>query len=233
MKCYKPYVVYHSEYQASEYPCGRCLACIQLRARDWAQRIKYEMEKKDICGDFVTLTTDDALATKYQGIYLEKSELQKLFKRIRKHHKIKYYACGEYGEKHGRAHYHALILRQKNSPINYQKYWKQGGIHVGAVTESSIAYCTGYLLKANAIPPWVPQSKKPFHIWSRGIGDEFMKGKTYIEMAREGNIPRRWRALADPAEIPPEQYKYPSEMTKGWEKYGRRKEQRNYTDRNQ
>ena len=47
---------------------------------------------------------------------LEKSELQKFFKRLRKRHekdinfKIKYLACGEYGKKRGRKHYHVILI---------------------------------------------------------------------------------------------------------------------------
>lgn len=231
MQCSQPYIKYHSEFQHSEYPCGKCLACRQLRSRDWAQRIKYELEDKTKLGDFVTFTVDDEKAVGTMGILLDKKDLQNLFKRMRHHHKIKYYAVGEYGESHGRAHYHALIIRSALKDIDYTKYWTFGNVHVGAVTDASIAYCTGYLLKANAVPPWVPPGAGPFHIWSRGIGDEWMKGKTFLEMAREGNIPRRWRALADEKELPKEVYKYPSEKVKGWELYGRRKEQQAYKDR--
>lgn len=233
MKCHQPYRVWHDLLQASEYPCGRCLACRQLRARDWAQRLTYALEDKTRTGDFITLTTDPANAIELQGLLLDKSELQRLFKRIRHHHKIQYYACGEYGEKHGRAHYHAIILRDKTKPIDYGKYWTQGAVHTGSVTQSSIAYCTGYLLKANAVPPGLPRKNLPFHIWSRGIGDEWMTGKKFIEMAREGNIPRRWRALADPEELPPEQWKTGSQLTQGWTRHGRFLEQKAYRDRHQ
>jgi len=227
MKCPQPYVVRHSEFQQSEYPCGRCLACRQLRARDWAQRIKFEMEKPNTAGDFVTFTYNDE---NNKTNYLDKTDLQKLMKRIRKHHKIKYYACGEYGEQFGRRHYHALIMHDEK-PIRYEAYWKKGEIHTGALTDASISYCTGYMLKANPVPAKTPRAARPFHAWSRGIGDDWMKGKTYLEMAREGNIPRRWRALADPEQIPPEVYKNPKDSIKGWQKYGRRKEQRWFADR--
>lgn len=173
----------------------------------------------------MTFTTDDKKAEGTQGILLDKSELQKLFKRIRKHHTIKYYACGEYGEKHGRAHYHAIIIRDDIKPIYYEEYWHQGNIDVGSVTPASLAYVTGYLLKKNAVPAGIPKENRPFHIWSRGIGDEYMRGKKFLEMAREGNIPRRWRTLAEESELPPEVWKYPNELTKGWEKYGRRRQQ--------
>lgn len=202
-----------------------------MRSKDWSQRIKYELEDKTKLGDFVTFTTDPKIAVGTQGFLLQKDELQRLFKRIRKHHKIKYYACGEYGEKHGRAHYHAIIIREANNPINYYDYWKQGQIDVGTVTPASIAYCTGYLLKANPVPHGIPQENIPFHIWSRGIGDNYMKNKTHIEMAREGNIPRRWRALADEKELPLQKWKKAQDTIKGWETNGRYKEQVAYEDK--
>nr|WAE43765.1 MAG: replication initiator protein [Microviridae sp.] len=231
MKCPQPYIVQHHGHYYSEYPCGRCLACRQLRARDWAQRIKYEMEDKTTTGDFCTFTIDDAKTKPEERLYLDKTELQKLIKRIRKNHKIKYYACGEYGEKHGRKHYHALILRKSNQEINYEKYWQMGRVEVGSVSEASIAYVTGYILKANAVPPGLPDNAKPFHVWSRGIGDKYMSGKSYLEMAREGNIPRRWRALAAENEIPYEAWKRSTDTIQEWQSYGRQKEQNAFTDR--
>lgn len=230
MKCTSPYIVQHSEFQHSEYPCGRCLACRQLRARDWAQRIKYELEDKTKMGDFVTLTFDDQRSDPLERMYLSKPTLQKFIKRVRKDHKVSYYACGEYGEKFGRAHYHLLMMRSRTSEIDYTKYWTKGNVDVGSVTEASIAYCTGYILKKNPVPVGIPADAVPFHLWSRGIGDRFMTGKTFIEMAREGNIPRRWRALADEKELPDEVYIYPKDRVKGWEKYGRRKQQQAFTD---
>lgn len=178
----------------------------------------------------MTFTYDDTKSTKLETMYLQKNALQKLFKRIRHHHKIKYYACGEYGETFKRPHFHGLILRETNNPIPYEKYWTKGNVHLGSITDASIAYCTGYLLKANAVPANLPKDALPFHIWSRGIGDRFMTGKTFLDMAREGNIPRRWRALADPKEIPDEKYLYPKDTLKGWQRYGRRKQQQAFHD---
>lgn len=59
----------------------------------------------------ITLTYDDQnVPTNYS---VEKPALQKFFKRLRKSlrgKKIKYFACGEYGEKTLRPHYHAIIF---------------------------------------------------------------------------------------------------------------------------
>ncbi|QXP08570.1 MAG: replication initiator protein [Arizlama microvirus] len=228
MQCPQPHVKWHSEHQASEYPCGRCLACRQTRAQDWAMRIKYELTDKTKTGDFVTLTYSDENQDSPQ---LNKKHLANFFKLMRHHHRLKYYGCGEYGERHQRRHFHALIIREATKELNYNKYWKKGEIHVGAVTDASIAYCTGYVLKANPVPAWVQKGHEPYHVWSRGLGDDYMTGKTLLEMAREGTVPRRWKAICDPAEIPPEEYKAPGQLTKGWEKYGRRKHQRWFQER--
>lgn len=230
MKCTEPHIVQHSEFQRSEYPCGRCLACRQLRARDWSQRIKYQLEDKSLQGDFVTFTFDDQRSTKLEQLLLSKPTFQKLIKRIRKHHKISFFGSGEYGEKFQRSHYHAIIMRNRQRDIDYSKYWTKGNVHVGSVTDASIAYVTGYLLKANAVPKGLPKDALPFHTWSRGIGDEWMKGKSFLEMAREGNIPRRWRALAEPWELPEQKYVYPKDAVKGWEKAGRRQQQKAFAD---
>lgn len=230
MKCTNPYIVYHSEFQTSEYPCGRCLACRQLRARDWSQRIKYELEDKKIMGDFVTLTFDDLRSTPLERMYTNKSHIQKFIKRVRRSHPLKFFAASEYGEKFRRPHYHLIILRNRESEIDYSKYWTKGNIDVGSVTDASIAYVTGYLLKKNAVPKDLPKDARPRHYFSRGIGDGWMTGKTYIEMAREGNIPRRWRALADEKELPSVRFIYPKDKIKGWEKLGRRKQQEAFAD---
>lgn len=230
MKCTSPHIVHHSEFETSEYPCGRCLACRQIRARDWSQRIKYHLEDKSLIGDFVTLTYDDKRSTVTQEPFLNKEDLQRLIKRIRKHHKISYFAAGEYGEKFQRKHWHLIVMRNRQSEIDYSKYWTVGNVDVGTVTDASIAYVTGYLLKANAVPKDAPREGRPRHYWSRGIGDKWMTGKTFIEMAREGNIPRRWRTLADEKELPSEKFVYPKDATKGWEKLGRRKQQQAFLD---
>lgn len=230
MKCTSPYIVYHSEFQTSEYACGRCLACRQLRARDWSQRIKYHLENKTKIGDFVTLTFDDQRSTPLERMYLSKPIFQKFIKRVRRKHHLSYFGAGEYGEKFQRPHYHLIILRKRESEIDYSKFWTKGNIDVGSVTDASIAYVTGYLLKKNAVPEGLPKDALPFHLWSRGIGDEFMKGKTFLDMAREGNIPRRWRALANENELPAIKFVYPKDRVKGWEKYGRRRQQQAFAD---
>ena len=153
MKCGSPYQKITAMGFAKEYPCGRCLNCRINRAEEWQTRLTIELEDDRTQGDFLTLTLDDSKVCPLLPLALSKRILQNFFKRIRKGGwKIKYFACGEYGESHHRAHYHAIILRGEDQP-NYEKYWQLGNVFVGTVTKSSARYVTGYLTKSNTIPP--------------------------------------------------------------------------------
>ena len=94
-----------------DVPCGHCLACRIARTREWTVRLLHESEFwEDTI--FVTLTYDDEHLPSDRS--LVPRDLTLFFKRLRKDlgdRKIKYYACGEYGDTFGRPHYHAIILR--------------------------------------------------------------------------------------------------------------------------
>ena len=90
-------------------PCGKCLACRVSRRREWATRMLHELSSYRESA-FLTLTYDDDHLPPNGS--LDKAALQKFFKRLRKSlgdRKIRYFACGEYGELYGRPHYHAIV----------------------------------------------------------------------------------------------------------------------------
>lgn len=111
-----------------EVACGSCLGCRLDRSRTWAMRILHESsEHSRNC--FITLTYDNENCP--VDFSLEKTHLQKFWKRLRKKKgKLRYYACGEYGDvcEHqlsasgkgelpkcpscntGRPHYHACVF---------------------------------------------------------------------------------------------------------------------------
>lgn len=106
MKCISP-VSLPSGYRV---PCGQCRVCRFARAREWAVRIMHELPYHS-SSVFVTLTYGDH-SIPYDGS-LEVESLQRFFKRLRRRldgRRIKYYACGEYGDQTGRPHYHAVIF---------------------------------------------------------------------------------------------------------------------------
>ena len=85
-------------------PCGKCPNCRSNRASAWSFRLIQE-DKRSLSSNFVTLTyaTEHVPILKSGYMSLNKSDLQKFFKRLRKLsiQRLRYYAVGEYGGKAG------------------------------------------------------------------------------------------------------------------------------------
>lgn len=147
------------------FGCGQCLACRINRRRVWTARLVLESYLHEkAC--FVTLTyRDDDLV--YNENYIPtlcKRDLQLFLKRLRKHfseRKIRYYACGEYGTRSLRPHYHLVLfgiapeeldetfmLYDGKSPRSLLlNLWTFGLVHVGECSRHSIQYVAGYVTK--------------------------------------------------------------------------------------
>ena len=89
-------------------PCGKCEGCRADQAKEWAIRCYHEStQHSKNC--FLTLTYDDEHLPHDGKIH--KEHLQKFFRAVRdKGYKIRYFACGEYGDQTRRPHYHAIIF---------------------------------------------------------------------------------------------------------------------------
>lgn len=137
---------------------------------------------------FVTLTySPENLpeAKKYPGGNLEKTDLQKFFKRLRfncsRNHpaqpRIRYYGVGEYGDKSQRAHYHAIIYGIDRTDARYiADSWTLGLVHIGDLSPDSAQYCARYTTKKITGEPAGDHygGRNPeFHISSRkpALGD--------------------------------------------------------------
>lgn len=103
-------------------PCGKCIGCRLDYAREWANRCMLEAKQYEF-NEMLTLTYDEEnlpITTTEEvaegvKIYatLVKKDVQDFLKRLRQHwlreynwQGIRFYMCGEYGEKFGRPHYH-------------------------------------------------------------------------------------------------------------------------------
>lgn len=118
---------------AIQVPCGQCIGCRLERSRQWAIRCVHEAKMHaDVNGNaFITLTYRDERLPK--NLSLDKSHFQKFMKRLRRALsplKIRFFHCGEYGEKNQRPHYHAGIFGYsfpdkeflKNTDAGYKIY---------------------------------------------------------------------------------------------------------------
>lgn len=112
---------------------------------------------------FVTLTYDDEHLPVDHS--LNKAHFQKFMKRLRKRiggQEVRYFHCGEYGERLGRPHYHACLFgydfpdkqlhQEKNGTRLYTSafladLWPYGFSSVGDVTFESAAYVARYVTK--------------------------------------------------------------------------------------
>jgi len=137
----------------TQLPCGKCAGCRRRQARDWTIRIVHEAEyHENSC--FLTLTYNDENVPK-DGC-LNKRDLQLFFKRLRKDlhgRKIRYFACGEYGEQYERPHYHVILFGLDfANDVSYtltdlETLWGKGYVSSGTVTAKSAAYVAGYVQK--------------------------------------------------------------------------------------
>lgn len=160
---FKPAIGYDSPIQI---PCGNCIGCRLEYSRQWAIRCIHEASlHEDNC--FITLTYSDEHLP--ENGTLVKKDFQDFMKRLRRKlerrefGKIKYYMCGEYGEKTYRPHYHACIFgfdfpdkifwsQNKQGDNLYiskllEDTWQKGYVRIGSVTFQSAAYVARYVMK--------------------------------------------------------------------------------------
>lgn len=202
-------------YKYIEIPCGNCIGCKLDYSRRWADRCLAEAKhyRPEQCW-FITLTYDDENlpvkeyyneedGTVYFLSNLVKRDLQLFLKRLRFNsgQKFRYFACGEYGGKTKRSHYHLCVFGLNlddliyykrsglgdiyyNSPL-IDKSWNKGYAVVAPLTWETCAYtaryCTKKLAKnakeffesAGLQPEFCLMSRKP------GIGREFAEENAY------------------------------------------------------
>ena len=81
MICTSPFRLKNKEGTVISLPCGHCTGCRIQRAREWASRLIHEMSYHEK-NTFITLTYDNEHLPKDESI--DKDELQRFFKRLRK-----------------------------------------------------------------------------------------------------------------------------------------------------
>lgn len=167
-----------------EVPCNNCIGCKLEYSRQWSIRMMHEARLYS-ANCFLTLTYDDQHVPRSYGLDLRTVQL--FFKKFRKaltprfkhrrlehsahirrytqHHtvKIRYFACGEYGDLNGRPHYHAIVFNydppdkvfHSHSPSGEQiftsalltRLWGKGFATTQDVTRKSCAYVARYVTK--------------------------------------------------------------------------------------
>ena len=189
-----------------EIPCGKCLECRLDHARQWADRCVLEASQYDE-NCFLTLTYDDlhiptiddvrpdtGEVVKFKTVV--KKDLQDFIKRLRDrvgYKKIRYFACGEYGDQSLRPHYHLILFNYKpadlelisKSPLGDEYFqsnfikevWPYGNNLVADCEWNSCCYVARYVVKKYKQDSYLKETKieQPFILMSRrpGIGQSW------------------------------------------------------------
>lgn len=183
--------------------CGQCVGCRLEHSRQWAVRCIHEASlHRENC--FITLTYDDENLP--YGNSLAKSHLQKFFKRLRRRiqpKKVRYFACGEYGDELGRPHFHALLfghdfkdktLWTQREGINLyvsdelDHIWGQGFATVGDATWETAAYVSRYVLKKRT----GKQKQEHYERIVEETGEIIHLTPEYATMSLKPAIAREW-----------------------------------------
>jgi hypothetical protein len=214
--------------------CGQCINCTINKRRAWTARIMLEglaAEKNHRQVSWTTLTyAEEALPLAARGRGHEPSPTLRpgdyvlAFKRMRKPDVLgpfRFVLCGEYGDKFGRPHYHALIFGPDSHDVEaaLQRYWEpdfghtrtrpwRAGEDIEAngteVALGRAAYVANYVTKKMNTqdapklgmvrdPEFFRCSRNPAIGWSQHLLDLCTTNGGSIEMAETGDVPRSIR----------------------------------------
>lgn len=181
MPCYHPIPAYQAGpgaklrlhppvgFESLSVPCGRCVGCRSARAAGWARRCVHEASLYDH-NSFLTLTYDDEHLP-VDGT-LEPDAFTCFVKRLRKRvasggsgllsdlsRGVRFFGCGEYGDKGGRPHYHLLLFncgfsdgvsgakKDLFESAALSDLWSLGNASYGTCTGASACYIAKYSMK--------------------------------------------------------------------------------------
>lgn len=144
--------------------CGQCVGCRLSRSREWAIRCMHEAQLYE-SNHFVTLTCDDQhIAEVFPRGSLVYKPFQAFMRRVRfSFPGVRFYMCGEYGDRTCRPHFHCLLFNVSFGDLVFYRalpsgsrlftskvlegLWPYGFSSVGDVTVESAAYVARYVTK--------------------------------------------------------------------------------------
>lgn len=159
-----------------QLPCGKCIGCRLERARQWAVRCMHEAKLYER-NCFVTLTYNEGNVPRTPSglLTLEPRDLTLFLKKLRWRYGagIRYFQCGEYGDRTERPHHHLLLFNhdfddrvrhgssESGAPLytsrSLDNLWGFGDCSIGEATFESAGYIARYTMK-KAGESWIDKS---------------------------------------------------------------------------
>lgn len=206
-------------FKFKEIPCGQCYACRLQYSREWADRCMMEMQDHKESW-FLTLTYDDEHLPIVHGfdsetgevfdfMSLQKKDLQDFNKRLRSQlfrdykkenadgetpPRFRFYACGEYGDRTYRPHFHGIYFGLVIPDLEFYKsdgrfsyytseylkrIWQRGFVVVAQANWHTAAYCARYVMK----------KQKGMN---KAVYDDFGIEPEFVLMSRRPGIARKF-----------------------------------------
>lgn len=185
-----------------ELKCGRCMGCRIEYVQHWTTRLVNESHLHNL-KSFATLTYSPEHVP--ANGTLVKRDFQLFMKKLRKAHggRIRFFACGEYGEGGQRPHYHAILYgvhfadRRKHSERDgvtlyvsetLNNLWGKGFCTIGDVTDASCGYVAGYVTKKIT----GEQAKSHYSRLDPATGEIYQVQPEFVLMSRRPGIGSGW-----------------------------------------
>lgn len=200
-------------------PCGKCSECLNQRSKMYALRCLMEArEHSEVCS--LILTYDKPHLGDGRLHY---DHVRAFFKRLRRYVEyrygktgLKFFVCGEYGDKKKRPHWHMMVFGWKpdkdreefklypsgstkqlrNKSLKLQELWRQGYVDVSTFDDTHAFYIARYVQKkfvkgsdldSTIKQPIEDQEYCPQKYCSPGLGNEYFF-KHMKTFLREGKI---------------------------------------------
>lgn len=200
-----------------DLPCGRCIGCRKRRALEFSVRAQLEHSLWPV-GRMLTLTYDEEHIPPNGS--LRRADYTKFAKRLRKRVQgvapapwdesrfpLRILACGEYGTRSGRPHYHAIVSnlqfpdevgvtgRSRGSDL-LSELWPFGHSRVDDVTPASISYVAGYVRKKAGSEP---RGKRFYEDIDDETGEVLLREMEFVQTPQKPGLglPWLWRYGSD------------------------------------
>lgn len=181
-------------------PCQKCLHCRVNKKTEWTSRLVLE----SLCHPFSTFIT---LTYRNEDLPpngdLCPRDLQLFLKRLRSRVRylngpaFRFFACGEYGEREKRAHYHVLLFGLSLSPDLVESCWGKGFVTCTEGNVQRMRYVANYVVKKfksneryeGRVKPFIRVSNRP------GLGVPAVQGLVKMltkDHTEFGDVPRSW-----------------------------------------
>lgn len=202
----------------AQIPCSKCIGCRTDMQTDWVRRCVHEAAQWQE-NRFITFTYDD----EHLPNELRPRDLETFWKRLRKacssndnilsrrSAPIRYLACGEYGDRTKRPHYHACVFnvgfhdeRRYSAKLSESDtltaIWGHGACKLAPFTPATAGYVAAYITKhghrtyydADGVvlqPPFKRQSTGLGKTWLDKHQDDLQHGYLIAD-ARKTRVPR-------------------------------------------